>query len=525
MECGPALNSLKPYSIGVLNLLAEEQSGPFFTTIQDCAGVGIYEATPGAQNGTFYGNHIAGANTDYSIGVVVEDVGAFREVNNLSVGALQGTQWFDIAGVYFLTNPLTNLGQNTTAIRDITGEAVMDVVKVDNAQAHLDHIETTSTANRVAVNIAHFGYNRVNPVAEAIRGKSGDCAIQDDAIGPLCAAGSNATPGLYSPQQTTQALNGVNYNTQVLGLTDVGSGVDYLNVTGAATGNPATVGVGPAGTDANVNLSLTAQGTGKVEAATPSTADNSTAVATTAYVQAQGYAALASPTFTGTPTVPGYVPTSTTVNGHALSSSVTVAPADLAAGALANGMTGTTQGAGDSTSKLATDAFVNQYVSTFIEIGNSVSTNVTVGDNTTHGNLFGFTLPVAVTTGHITVYIGTADNTSNTYDIGIYQGTASGTDNLLVHIGSTAGSAINGGGTGYVTLAWNASTTLAPGRYYLALFGNEASPVLQIGGYSAPTFVHNSAFAMTPAGSALPSSISAPSDTWSAPTEPWVVLN
>jgi len=542
VECGPnGLSSIEPYSVGILNLVAEEQSGPFFMTVDDCAGVGIYEATPGAQNGSFYDNHIAGANADYSIGVVVEDVPAFREVNNLSVGSIQGTQWFDVAGVYFLANPLTDLGQDTTSIRNIESEAVMDVVKVDSAQAHLDHIEMTSTVNRVAVNVAHFGFNRNNPVAEASRAKSGACAIQDDAMGPTCTSGSNKTPGIYSPQQTTQALNGSSYNTQVVGLSDVSGGVDYVNVTGAATGNPATVAVGASGTDANVNLSLTAQGTGKVEAPTPSTADSSSAVATTAYVQAQGY-----------------VPNTTTVNGHALSGNVTVNASDLTAGslphaqlpsllsgdipnnaanttgtaanlsgtpALPNGTTGTTQSPGDSTAKLATDAFVNQYVSAFIEMGNSVSNNVTVGDNATHGNLFGFTLPAAVTTGHITVYIGTADNSSNTYDIGIYQGTAGGTDNLLLHIGSTAGNAINGGATGYVTLAWTTSTTLPPGRYYLALFGNEASPALQLGGYSAPTFVHNSAFAITPASGSLPSTIVAPSDTWSAPNQPWVVLN
>ena len=53
-------------------------------------------------------------------------------------------------------------------------------------------------------------------------------------------------------------------------------------------------------------------------------------------------APLASPTFTGTPTVPGYTPTSTTVNGHALSSNVTVVAGDITSGqiGLAYGGTG-----------------------------------------------------------------------------------------------------------------------------------------------------------------------------------------
>lgn len=44
--------------------------------------------------------------------------------------------------------------------------------------------------------------------------------------------------------------------------------------------------------------------TGTASAPTPSTADNTTKIATTAYVQAQGFAPLASPTLTGTPLAP-----------------------------------------------------------------------------------------------------------------------------------------------------------------------------------------------------------------------------
>ncbi len=490
LECGPVLNSAKPYSVGVLNLLSEEQSGPFFTTVNDCGGVGIYEATPGAQNGSFYADHIAGGNFDYSIGVAVEDVAAFREVNNLSVGASQGTQWFDVAGVYFFSNPLTNLGQTTTAIRNIESEAVMDVVKVDNAQAHIDHLEMTSTSNRVDVNLVHLGYNRQNPVAEGIRAKSTACAIQDDAVGPLCTSGSNKTPGLYSPQQTTQAINGSNYNTQVIGLTDVSGGVDFLNVTNAASGNPATVTAGAGGTDANINLSLSAQGTGKVQAPTPSTADSSTAVATTAYVQNQGYALLASPTFSGTPTAP-------------------------------------TPSSGDSSTKIATTAFVaNQYLATWEPTGTNFSvTGVAFNTSTNHANLFGITLREPVTTTQLTFYVATADNSSDTYDIGIYQGVANSTNNLIVHTGALAGSSI-ATASGYVTLSWTSSATLPPGRYYLLLYANEASAPMTIGENSGDlSFAHNSSYSIVPASGALPSSFTSPADSFTTSPEPYLLLH
>lgn len=51
-------------------------------------------------------------------------------------------------------------------------------------------------------------------------------------------------------------------------------------------------------------ITLTAGGT----STTPATADNSTAIATTAFVKAQAYATLASPTFTGTPAAPTATP-------------------------------------------------------------------------------------------------------------------------------------------------------------------------------------------------------------------------
>ena len=466
VECGPnGLNSIEPYSVGILNLLAEEQSGPFFMTVEDCASVGIYEATPGAQNGSFYGNHIAGANADYSIGVAVEDVAAFREVNNLSVGSTQGTQWFDIAGVYFFTNPLSNLSQGTTDIRNIESEAVMDVVKVDDGQAHLDHIEMTSTANRVAVNLAHFGFNRFNPTAEALRAKSSACAIQDDAMGPTCTAGSNKTPGIYSPQQTTQTLNGANYNTQVVGLTDVSSGVDYVNVTGAAAGNPATVIVGSAGTDANVNLSLTAQGTGKVQAPTASTADNSTAVATTAYVQAQGY---------------GQASGMTSGNYSKANGSTSVTDSGVAAG---------------------------PYTAFWSTTGSTAATTpITFSGSSNKAIVWGISVHHPVRTSSVAYYIAAADNTSNTYDLGIYD--VSG--NLKAHIGATAGTSF-APSTGYRSLAWTSSNlVLQPGDYFIAITCSATSSQATLGYSTNWTAGSNSSESVT-AGGTLPVTMTVPS--------------
>jgi hypothetical protein len=60
----------------------------------------------------------------------------------------------------------------------------------------------------------------------------------------------------------------------------------------------------------------------------------------------------------GASCLPAYVPTSTTVNGHALSANVVVSASDLASGTLPSGTTAATATAGDNSTKLATTAYV-----------------------------------------------------------------------------------------------------------------------------------------------------------------------
>jgi len=59
-------------------------------------------------------------------------------------------------------------------------------------------------------------------------------------------------------------LNDSNGNASVKS-TATTSAVDYLNITDAATGNPATVALGAAGTDTNINVNLTSKGSGAIE--------------------------------------------------------------------------------------------------------------------------------------------------------------------------------------------------------------------------------------------------------------------
>ena len=436
VQCGSTTNTLQPYSVGILDLLAEEDSGPFFVAVNSCAGVAIYDATPGAQNSSFAYNVIGGANADYSEGVVVENVPAKREINNLTVAPTMGTQWFDVAGVHILVAAVSTLNNQPTVVRNIYGEAMMDVVKADNVQISAQHIDTTGTANRASINGVHFGYTRIEPTVNLVRARGSTCAIQDDYMSPACSSGNDKNPGFYSPATQTQQLNGTNFNTQVLGLNDVSGGVDFVNVTGAATGNPATVSVGTAGSDANVNLSLTAQGTGKVQAPTPATNDNSTAVATTAYVQAQGFG-------------------------------------------LASGMvSGNYPKANGSTSETDSGVTAGPYTAFWSTTGSTAATTpITFSGTTNKALVWGISIHHPLKTSDVAYYVAAADSSSNTYDIGVYD-TAG---NLKAHIGPTAGTSF-APSTGYKWQPWTTSNiTLQPGDYFIAITCSATSSQAQLG--------------------------------------------
>jgi hypothetical protein len=181
--------------------------------------------------------------------------------------------------------------------------------------------------------------------------------------------------------------------------------------------------------------------------------------------QITGAAPLASPTFTGTPVVPGYVTTGTTVNGHALSANVTVAASDITTGtlphaqlpalasgdipnnaanttgtaanlsgtpALPNGTTATTQGAGDNSGKLATTAYVKSesYLSWTCPVAGSTSVSqncnwtVPAGLTITGFDFAANTAPAGCTTYPVMqVWDGTATVEVGSYSITLSSGT------------------------------------------------------------------------------------------------------
>jgi fibronectin-binding autotransporter adhesin len=146
-------------------------------------------------------------------------------------------------------------------------------------------------------------------------------------------------------------------------------------------------------------------------------------------------------------------------------------------------------------------------------VTSSATQNVTV--------LWGFLLPYSVTTTQITYQITTADNTANTYDIGIFNNAGA----LVLDLGAIAGTTF-APSAAFDTLGWaQGSTTLAPGRYYLALTTNCSTSCAALG--ATPNFVSFAVNASGGAssGGALPSTMTAPADAWNTGNQPTVVIH
>jgi hypothetical protein len=215
--------------------------------------------------------------------------------------------------------------------------------------------------------------------------------------------------------------------------------------------------------------------------------------------QITGAAPLVSPTFTGTPTVPGYVATSTTVNGHALSANVTVSASDLTTGTLPTG-------------QLPASGCAWITVPTQSGSGNAFS-------GTNKAIVWGVYNPYPCVTNNVGYVVGTADNTANNYALGLYSGTSGGTGTLIATTASTPGTTFTGPTTGIKHIAWNASNITVPaGRIYIALTSNCASSCAALLGTpgTGVTWAANIAVSVGTGGAALPATVTLPSDSLSS---------
>ena len=276
----------------------------------------------------------------------------------------------------------------------------------------------------------------------------------------------------------------------------------------------------------------------------------------------------ASPVFTGAPVVPGYVPTSTTVNSHLLSGNVTVSASDLTTGTLPhaqlpglvsgdipNNAANTTGTAANlsGTPTLPSGTVLPGYVATGTTVnGHALSSNVVVSasDLTTgtlpsaqlpastcswitvptqsgSGNAFsgtnkaivwGVYNPFPCVTNSVAYVVGTADNTANNYALGIYSGASGGNGTLIATTASTAGTAF-APSAGIKHMAWNSTNIVVPaGRVYIALTSNCASSCAALLGTpgTGVTWAANVQVSVTTGGAALPSTVTLPADSFSS---------
>jgi hypothetical protein len=246
------------------------------------------------------------------------------------------------------------------------------------------------------------------------------------------------------------------------------SGLNAVEVQAGGGTGPVTV----AASLVDLSTSVT-----EVDVPTPATADNSIKAASTAFVKAQGYQATAQKDVAN-----GYAGLDAggklkTAEAPTWNQSTTGSAASLsAASALPNGTTGTTQAAGDNSTKLATTAYADAEVATFTGTSNAVFYGFTVYRPATPDTIatgpecapnvvycFPFILPFKFTVRSIVTKMAAA--LVGTYDAGLFD--ASG--NNVVSLGGLSTN------TTAPTTTTVAAATLPPGLYYLCLCASVAN--------------------------------------------------
>ena len=277
----------------------------------------------------------------------------------------------------------------------------------------------------------------------------------------------------------------------------------------------------------------------------------------------------ASPVFTGSPIVPGYVPTGTSVNGHALSSNVIVAASDLTTGtlphaqlpALASGdipnnaaNTSGTAANLSGTPTLPSGTILPGYPTTGTLVTGNYSKasgaggiadsgvvagpysipwpislytggSTTASFNSTSGKaqLWGFGLTFPESTTQFSYYVQTADTGNCTYDIGVLNTSGNIAASGNAHIGNTSAAAGGFNSVGWHTTTLAGSSTLQPGKYYIAITASATSGCAVLGAGSMPTFLSNTAESVS-SGGTLNNGITIPADVLAVGSVPSIYL-
>jgi hypothetical protein len=338
--------------------------------------------------------------------------------NDASSGApgiefqIQGTiPWYISSNLNLLTGTdnLRDIGADTLGIRNLFFGSFLDG---ETGGALVTEMANASTTGTTLNSLAKLTGAPSTAVLAATSDTSGVLGVVNTNSGTTCAAGTTGKACIVTRGPGTCNFDG--------GVT----AGDYVQISSTTAGDCH---------DAGLAYPTSGQVLGRV------LVTNASAGAYNAYffgAEAQGglsstaaaatYAPLASPALTGTPTAP-------------------------------------TPSAGDNSTKIATTAFVTS-TCMWTTYPTTSGTGNTLSGTANKATLWKVWLPAPCSTAAVTYDIGTADNTSNTYDLGLYN--AAGT--LMVHTGSTLGTSF-AASTGVKDANWTASAVLPAGIYYIAL--------------------------------------------------------
>jgi hypothetical protein len=207
----------------------------------------------------------------------------------------------------------------------------------------------------------------------------------------------------------------------------------------------------------------------------------------------------ASPVFTGSPTVPGYATTGTLVSGDYTKAS--------GAGAIADA--GVTAG----------PYSIPWPISLYTGGATTSSFNSAAGK----AQLWGFPLTFPETTTQFSYYVTTSDTSGCTYDIGILNTSGNIAASGNAHLGNTTASSGGFSSTGWHTTALVGSSTLQPGKYYIAITASLTSGCAVLGAASIPTFASNVAETVS-SGGTLNNGITIPTDSVAVGSVPSIYL-
>lgn len=293
-----------------------------WTTARNLAG----NSVDGSANVAFANNFIVQGTSDAGLSGAqfMGALGTGIVKNTTSTGVLS----IAVAGDFpTLNQNTTGSAATLTTSRNIWGQAFNGSTSISGAMTGVTTIASSGTQTTTVGNSGTILTGSAATTGYLLAG-----ALASSNASLNWGFEANSAAGLYTGSQNNAGFIGTSTNSPFQLVANGAAGLS-LAATGAIKFDAYSAGV--LNSDASGNLTASTALPSGTTATTQSASDNSTKVATTAYVDAADVlkANLASPTFTGTPSMP-------------------------------TGTTGVTQTASDNSTKLATTAYVDNAVST-----------------------------------------------------------------------------------------------------------------------------------------------------------------